>query len=370
MFLYWGRRGAIAKFARDVQAAALEDETVAPTLSISNQNESFSSYREFGDSLFAVDTFTRSAGALKGLWRIGQLRRALRKRFAQDGTQAVIALMPHVWTPFLVDAGRDMGVRYATVVHDATPHPGDSTALALRLLLMEAKRADQVITLSRHVTGQLAARTHRPPGSTTTLFHPDFDYGGGYNDHKAAPDGPLRLLWFGRILPYKGLSMFVDALEIARAQGTPLQVSVYGAGTLGAGIGERLSALGAKVVNRWLAEDEVPVVLAAHDAVALTHLEASQSGVVAAAFGAGLPVIATPVGGLVEQVEDGINGVLSRDTSALGFAAALGRMGTDPVLFAQLRANLAARPGNSMARFVRQIVDAVLGLPIGSSRDD
>jgi glycosyltransferase involved in cell wall biosynthesis len=54
-------------------------------------------------------------------------------------------------------------------------------------------------------------------------------------------------------------------------------------------------------------EQEVGTLLAWADAVVLSHREASQSGVAAAAAAAGRWVVATRVGGLAEQLKDAPN---------------------------------------------------------------
>jgi glycosyltransferase involved in cell wall biosynthesis len=166
------------------------------------------------------------------------------------------------------------------------------------------------------------------------------------------PGAPLRLLFLGRIMPYKGLSLFVDMVECLRRDGFAVEAGVAGEGALGSEAG-RLAALRAEVINRWLSEDEIGALLSRYHAVVLSHTEASQSGVAAAAFGSGLPVIATPVGGLIEQVDDGRTGVLAEGVDGKSLARAAKRLVLDPALYSQLQANIAkSRQARSMAAFV------------------
>ena len=67
---------------------------------------------------------------------------------------------------------------------------------------------------------------------------------------------------------------------------------------------DELRALGAAVSNRWVPEEEVGSLLAWADALVLSHREASQSGVAAAAMAARRWIVATRVGGLAEQLAD------------------------------------------------------------------
>jgi glycosyltransferase involved in cell wall biosynthesis len=361
MFLYWGRRGSLTKLAHDLHSQALSDKAVRPTLSISRQSENFDASRRFGDSVFAIDTFSWGIGAAKGIWRIPALGRALARRLRQDGTQAVVTLMPHIWTPFLIPYVRRAGVRYATIIHDASAHPGDRTGIVNDLIIGEARRADVVITLSETVRERLIADGRARAERIVRLFHPDMIYDGPRAAGRA-PGEPFRLLFFGRIMRYKGLGLLVEALEMLRGQGPCIELGIYGEGPI-APYGERLQALGAVIENRWLADAEVAEVLSRYHAVALSHVEASQSGVAAAAFGAGLPVVATPVGGLKEQVADGVNGVLADDVSAAAFAAALARLAGSADLYAKLRENLRVDGSHSMQRFMQELVGAVLRAP-------
>ncbi len=64
------------------------------------------------------------------------------------------------------------------------------------------------------------------------------------------------------------------------------------------------------LVNRWIGENEIGEFFTHSDLVVLPYSSASQSGVIPIAAAYGLPVIATKVGGLSEQIEDGVSGWL------------------------------------------------------------
>ena len=92
-----------------------------------------------------------------------------------------------------------------------------------------------------------------------------------------------------------------------------------GGGGLGRprGAVDRLAALpGVSVENRWVPEGEVAALVAWADAVVLPYREASQSGVAAAAIAARRWVVATCVGGLVEQFEGEPMAILCRPEAA------------------------------------------------------
>jgi glycosyltransferase involved in cell wall biosynthesis len=355
MLLYWGRRGAMSRFTLDLARVACAGLHHCVTVSVSRQNELYSEFESLGPSLLPVRTFQSGVGAVAGLHQLVALRHALARRLAADRTEAVVALMPHVWSQLVIDVVHAAGARYLTVVHDAEHHPGEQSRALHAWLLRETRKADHVVTLSRTVAEQLCAGGSVPPDHVSALFLPDLIYTSTEPDAAAPARRPFRVLFFGRVLAYKGLPRLVDAVEQVRADGVAVSLGVYGAGTLGP-IAARLQALDADVVNRWIPEADVARVFQQHDAVVLSHDEASQSGVAAAALGAGVPIVAVPIGGLVEQVRDGETGIIARGTDARSLADAITRLATDPLLQQRLRAGIArTRADRSMVRFLADL---------------
>jgi glycosyltransferase involved in cell wall biosynthesis len=357
MLLYWGRRG-ISRFVIDVARATLASKTVsAMTIAVSRQTENFAAFTELGEAVMPVDTFSTHLGALLHAWRVPIIRKQLLRHIAAHRPEVVVELMPHVWSSFIAPAIKSAGARYVTLVHDADSHPGDHRTAAVQWFAKRTRRqADLIVTLSDAVASRLLAQGQVPRDKICTLFHPDLDFGGRHALEPPRLGEPLRLLFFGRIMPYKGLPLFLDMVDQLREEGVAVEVGVFGQGSLGPSA-RRLKAMGAEVINRWLTEAEIGALLPRFHAIVLSYMEASQSGVAAAAFGAGLPVIATPVGGIIEQVQDGINGVLALRADALALAEAAKRLLFDSQLYRAICRNLAAtKEDRSVARFVDDIV--------------
>jgi glycosyltransferase involved in cell wall biosynthesis len=358
LVLYWGRRG-LSRFTLEV-ARAMGPSTL---VSAARSNELHGAFAaEFGGRLLSVETFTASSGALLGAWRLPGLRRQLAQFLAERRVAAVIDLMPHVWMPAVLPVIRAASVPYVALAHDADVHPGDwRTRLAKRPIDHCLGRADAVIALSRAVADRVLATGAVRDDRLSILFHPHFDLATPRPERRGGR--PLHLGFLGRIMPYKGLPLFVDMLERLQAEGLAVTAGVYGEGPLGQQEA-RLGALGAEIVNRWLDDAEMAEILGRCDVVVASHVEASQSGVVAAALGAGLPVIVTPVGGLVEQVEDGTTGLVASAAEPEALAAAVRRLAETPGLYAAMRAAI-ARKGDerSMGRFAQDLRDIVARLP-------
>lgn len=353
MLVYWGRRGPFGGMTADLAAALLAGGHAAPSVSLSAYLEDLD---RFGGAPYPVDTietFASERGALTQLYRLPAIRRQLEAAIRRQGTRAAVTVMAHVWSPFVADVWRRNGVFHAVIVHDADPHPGDRTALVQRWLLRHAMGADAVVTLSDHVAQQIERSGRIAPQRIIRLFLPDLT--SGPVERRRPEQGPLRFLFFGRIARYKGLPLFADAVAALRARGLAFEASVIGDGDLGESRAV-LDAAGVSIDNRWIAEGEVPGILAAHDIMVSCHTEASQSGVVSLAMGAGMPSIVTPVGGLAGQLDDGVSGVVAAAATGEAVADAMERLIRDRGLALRLFDGVEARrEGRSFAVFEREL---------------
>ena len=353
--LYWGRRGALPRLTLELARAAAARPDIDLHVSVSRQNELFDRHAWLGDRLLPIDTFHSAAGLVRAAPSIPRRLAGIRHGLEERGVRIVVALMPHLWTPLLAPRLKRAGIGYVVVVHDAAAHPGDVTAIANRWLLRDLRHADRILTLSGSVTRELVAAGRASENRIDTLFLPDLFYGGARRT-PPADTAPLRVLFFGRILRYKGLPLFAEALALLAQRGIPVAAGVFGDGDLGDSAA-RLRALGVEVENRWIGEDEVAPLLARYDAMVLSHTSASQSGAAAAALGAGMPVVATPVGGLVDQVEDGVTGLIAGRVDAAALADALCQLAQDRALLRAMTGEIERRRGErSMAAFVDRLV--------------
>jgi glycosyltransferase involved in cell wall biosynthesis len=138
-------------------------------------------------------------------------------------------------------------------------------------------------------------------------------------------DTPV-ILFFGFVRPYKGLNYLIDALPLVLEK---QDVHLLIAGEFWDSAQTYLDQIQSlhleshvTLVDRYIPNEEVGVYFAAADLVALPYVEATQSGIVQMAFGFGVPVLTTKVGGLGEAVRDGVTGLLvhPRDSQALALA--------------------------------------------------
>jgi glycosyltransferase involved in cell wall biosynthesis len=139
------------------------------------------------------------------------------------------------------------------------------------------------------------------------------------------------------VRPYKGHAELAAAVRLLTTAKLDVHVSVVG--EVWQGYRQPLEDLRAilpadqlTIVDRYVADAEVPAFFAAADLVVLPYLRSAASGPLHIAMGVGLPVVTTSVGGLVEATAGYTGAVLvpPGDPVALadGIRAALPLIGT------------------------------------------
>jgi glycosyltransferase involved in cell wall biosynthesis len=119
------------------------------------------------------------------------------------------------------------------------------------------------------------------------------------------------ILGVGRLVEQKGFVTLIEAMPRVLAVQPDAQAILVGSGELQEALAARAEALGVSHAVRFLGRrDDVPRLLAAADIFCLPSLDEGLPLAIAEAMAAGLPVVATPVGGVPEIVSQGETGWL------------------------------------------------------------
>lgn len=317
MLWHLGRRGGGPRYTLELARSLLGRKDIRLSLILSAQSDLFAETEALGIPTLAIDTYTDVKGFARGFLRLPSIAKAIGGFVRSQHAEIALCTMVHLWNPLLVGAIKRAGAANGLVVHDAAPHPGDNHLWRGLMLKNDFRQADLLVSLTDAVGRQLVARQGVAAAKVIASRLGPFRYGDGTPRSLGTP--PWRLLFFGRLLPYKGLDRLIEAMRLLEAEGFPARLRLVGQGPLD------LGPLPATVdlERRWAPEEEIPELFANADLTVLPYQEASQSGVLPIAQHLGLPSLVTPVGGLLEQVEQGASGFVATDASARGLADAI-----------------------------------------------
>jgi D-inositol-3-phosphate glycosyltransferase len=240
-------------------------------------------------------------------------------RIAKEKPDLVIAKW---WMPFfgpsyiftLWLAKLICGTKVMFIVDNAIPHekrPGDMLITKIGFAV-----SDYFVVMSDAVKKDLLSI--KPDAKYVYSPHPLYDIFGTAADPDEAKkalgiSGPA-ILFFGFVRHYKGLDILLGAMPRILEK---LKLTLVVAGEFyeeRAAYDEQIKSLGiaehVRMMDRFIANEEVAGIFSAADALVLPYRSATQSGITQIAYVFGTPVIATTVGGLPEVVTDGETGIL------------------------------------------------------------
>ncbi|MFE6056331.1 glycosyltransferase family 4 protein [Kitasatospora sp. NPDC056446] len=276
-----------------------------------------------GARFHTVD-ITPTAGARSDAAAIGELRRAFTGADVVHAHGLRAGLLSDL---ALRTAGRFPGLRPETPLVVTSHHALLATGMERRLQRLMERRVARAADLVLGASSDLVARA-RELGATDArlgpVAAPPMPEGRlGRAEARAAllgagPDRPL-VLAVGRLVPQKAFGLLLDATrELSALDPEPL-VLLAGDGPEAGALRERAGA--EKLPVRLLGyRTDVPDLLAAADVVVVPSRWEARSLVVQEAMRAGVPVVATAVGGIPELVGDAAVLVPSGDPAALGGA--------------------------------------------------
>ena len=210
-------------------------------------------------------------------------------------------------------------------LHDSYRTPSDFFTYILNYGSM--RYVDSIVLLNHKDVPLVEKRYHKP---IVVIPHACFDY---YFRHPESNKGLRNTIGFiGRIEPYKGLDLLIDAFQRLRTQ--DIKLLIAGSGDIESGLAERIkNNPRIELVNRYIDDAEMQSFIERADFFVLPYKRASQSGVIPMCFAGGKTVVATNVGALPEQVPEGTGLIVPPDAEKI--AEAIDFLYDHPALIAQ-----------------------------------
>ncbi len=228
----------------------------------------------------------------------------------------------NIWLTALLPFVRDLHPVWT--LHDPKPHVGDSLRkqLATRLLARFSRR----ILVHYQYNRRVAEEEGYDPAKLVVIPHGNYSFFENYRRDDIV--ARKMVLFWGRIRPYKGVETLIES-----ARWLPQDVEVVIAGE---GAGKYRTEIGSDdrfvILDRFLSERDIAELCQQCSVVAIPYVEATQSGIVPVAYAFSRPVVTTDVGGLPEQVEDGVTGSLVPRREPRLLAEAITRILNNPAL--------------------------------------
>lgn len=269
----------------------------------------------------AVDCLgSRSVLSLPGA--IAEVRRAVR----EGGVDTLYSFLYH---PNIVArlAGRRLG--RLLVVNGERSMPGGRNSFRSVLRRWTSSLADGHTAVSDAVRDAMVEVLGVPPDRVRTIRNGVDVSAIPVTPFPIASTSAIRLLAVGAISPEKSFDTLVDALALLGDRGTTLTILGEGAGR---------PALEARIREAGLAERvrlpghelDIRPHLARSDVYVQSSVREGLSNALLSAMAAGLPVVATDVGGTREAVVAGETGLLLPPNSPSALAAAVRRLAASP----------------------------------------
>jgi glycosyltransferase involved in cell wall biosynthesis len=209
------------------------------------------------------------------------------------------------------------------------------------------RKVDHVVAVC-HWVREVLERNGVPPeritlsrqGLSRTLLHPPLRAARGQREL-------LRIAYFGRIDRAKGPDLLVRALKLISKAAVQIDIFAVrqsdGPDQIYDWFAEEAQQDSRLRLRAPVAPDKVVGVMAAYDLIAVPS-RCLETGplVVLEAFAAGVPVLGADLGGIVELVQSGIDGLLVPADDAVAWAEAIGRFAANPQLVREMRGRIKA----------------------------
>jgi glycosyltransferase involved in cell wall biosynthesis len=125
-----------------------------------------------------------------------------------------------------------------------------------------------------------------------------------------------------------------------------------------------------RLLNRYIADDEVEALFRAADVTVLPYRSGTQSGVTHVAYALGSPVIATRVGGITETVHDGETGLTCPPEDPDALAATIVRFFAEDLRTRMAEPIAALRAAHSWDTLAHATLDLIEELEPGRGGHD
>lgn len=252
-------------------------------------------------------------------FRMHRLRK-LRKKYKDVHVDACYVPMGHTWSAYIWNIFKDAQLIYT--IHDPIDHSTNRPIYRSLMKMGEKimkmgikeKKPDDIIILSKTFKEYVCQKYQMSEEHVHVLPHGVFDFYQKLEGGKTftyATD-KVNFVFFGRICAYKGLDVLAEAFRCVKQERPDVALTIVGSGDFSFYAPYYRDLCDVTVVNEWIPDEDVAGFFKSEAKLILVlpYVDATQSGVIPIAMSCGVPVIASNTGGLSEQVDHEVTGLL------------------------------------------------------------
>lgn len=201
-------------------------------------------------------------------------------------------------------------------LHDVNEHIGEKNLINRLTNQIHLKLAKHIFVHGENLKHSLVIKGY-PKNDVSVIKHGEYSFFTKYTKNNVKEDGSV--LFFGRILDYKGLEYLIESVPIIKKQIPDIKVIIAGHGNFDKYKSLILTPNNFEIINEFIPDEHVAELFQRASVVVLPYIEGSQTGIIPIAYSFKKPVVATNVGSISEIVDDGVTGFLvpPRDPKAL-----------------------------------------------------
>jgi glycosyltransferase involved in cell wall biosynthesis len=311
---------------------------------VSKQSENINEWHKTGLNILEVDTYNDFKSMVLSTLRIKKFFN-LREKIMAFKPDVIYYPMIHIWTPIINLLIRK--VPKIVTLHDPRLHKGEENFILEKISNLSIKQADRIIILS-NIFKETVINLGIDRDKIDVIPHGEFSYYADKNNNMKK-EFKNTILFFGRISKYKGIEVLLKAFKIIKGIKKETKLLIVGNGdiTKYKNLIERISDV--DIINRWISDDEVGEFFSKADFLVVPYIDASQSGVIPIAYGFSMPVVASRIGGIPEQVDDGKTGFLVRPSDENELAERCLKLLDDPDLIIEMGKNAYIKAHDEMS---------------------
>jgi glycosyltransferase involved in cell wall biosynthesis len=226
------------------------------------------------------------------------------------------------------------------VMHDPFPHSGKENLRNTIARYISIKLIPKIVLLNNTQKNQFAEYYKIPlkkilinklgPYNCILNFRPNLTI----NNEK------IKILFFGLISPYKGLEYLCEAMLKVHNVCPNVELIIAGKGNIYFDFEPYKNLQYIQLHNRYIDMQELASFLYEASFVICPYKDATQSGVIMTSFAMERPIIASNVGSLKEQIENGKTGLLIPPCDSEVLADAIINLSNNPQLIDKMKQNI------------------------------